>query len=179
MSRPLSWLRAASAGFIIAIPVMAVTAIAGVIAYWGLGLDRLGNASLGENFIVFAVNAPVPERRAYGLIATLPALLLWLYSMWRLFVMFLRFHTGRVIGLETVRHMRAFSLFAFLAVMAGFLLSGVMRWAMGVFDAAPLWTHLGFSTTHAAVLFTSAVVYVASYIIEEAYAYKRETEEYV
>jgi len=178
-SRQKKWVRAASAGFLMAIPLLAILAVSGVFIFWGLGQNTLGNDALGSEFIVLAENPPHAERRFYGLIASAPALLFWLYSMWRLFRMFLDFRTDSMIADNTIKHLRAFSLFSFIAVITGFLLSGVMRWAAGVFDDAPLWTHLGFSTTHASVLFTSAIIYVASFIVEEGYAYKREAAEYI
>ena len=178
-SRQNKWVRIASIGFVLLIPLLAALAVSGVFIFWGFGQNTLGNEALGSRFIVFAENPPHAERHLYGLVASLPALGCWLYSMWRLFRMFVEFRTGPLVADKTIKHLRAFSFFSFLAVVAGFLLSGVMRWAAGVFDDAPLWTHLGFSTTHAAVLFTSAIIYVASFIVEEGYAYKRETTEYI
>lgn len=179
LSRSKRWVRLASLGFLIVIPLLAAIVILGVVAFWGFGLDRLGNATLGANFFVLAEEPPVPERRIYGLLAVLPVAALWLYAMARLFAMFWQFRRGEVMAVTTIAHLRSFALFASLSVIAGFLLSGVMRWAMGRFDDAPLWTHLGFSGTHAAVLFMAAIMFVASHIVEEGYAYKRETEDYV
>ncbi len=178
-SRHKKWVRIASLGFLILIPVLALLAVCAVFIFWGLGENTLGNDALGSRFIVFAENPPHAARQLYGLLASIPALGFWLYSMWRLFSMFMEFRTGPLIADKTIRHLRAFSVFSFLAVVAGFVLSGVMRWAAGVFDDAPLWTHLGFSTTHASILFTSAIIYVASFIVEEGYSYKRETAEYI
>ncbi|QLC23717.1 hypothetical protein HFP57_00830 [Parasphingopyxis algicola] len=179
MSRSKGAVRAASAVLTVLIPFFALLAISGVVLFWGFGVHRIGNAALGENFIVLLDQPPVPERRLYGLVATLPALLFWLYASWRLFLMFRAFHTGPLIGPVTIRHLRAYALFSALAVLSAFLLSGVMRWALGQFDDAPLWTHLGFSVTHGLMLFSSAILYVASHVIEEGYAYRKETEEYV
>lgn len=179
MSRSKSWVRIASVGFIVVLPLLAIVAVAGVLAFWAFGIDRVDSAAFGPNFVVLAQAPPVPERQVYGLLATLVPLLLWLYAQYRLFVMFSLCAMGQAVGEPTVRHLRAFSLYAALAVLTGFALSGVMRWAAGRFDDAPLWTHLGFSTTHATVLFMAAVMFVASHIIEEGYGYKRETEEYV
>ena len=179
LSRSKGWVRGASAGFLVAIPLLMLVATASVVVYWGFGLNRLGNDVLGQNFIVLWDQPPVAERRVYGLLAVLPALGFWLFAMQRLFVMFRNFYAGRTVGLETIRLLRSFALYSAIAVMAAFAFSGVMRWAAGQFDDAPLWTHLGFSATHAAVLFTAAIVFVASHIIEEGYEYKKETEEYV
>lgn len=163
-------------GFLCLIPLLALVAIAGVVSFWGFGVDHVDSSLVGQNFLVLGEAPPVPDRRVFGLLAALVPLLLWLYAQGRLFALCA---SGRALGPETVRHLRAFSLFAALAVLAGFALSGVMRWAAGEFDDAPLWTHLGFSTTHAAVLFMAAIMFVASHIIEEGYGYKRETEDYV
>lgn len=179
MSRSRNWVTIASIGFLCIIPLLALVAVAGVVAFWGFGVDRVDSTLFGPNFLVLAEAPPVPERQMFGLAAVLVPLLLWLYAQYRLFVMFGLCAKGRAVGVETVRHLRAFSLYAALAVLTGFALSGVMRWAAGRFDDAPLWTHLGFSTTHAAVLFMAAIMFVASHIIEEGYGYKRETEEYV
>jgi Protein of unknown function (DUF2975) len=179
MSRSNKWLRAASVCFLVLIPLLAAAAIAGIVVYWGFGIDRWGNATLGQNFIVLTDRPPVPERQVFGLLASLPALVLWLYAMARLFVMFRSVGAGKVMALDTIRHLRAFALFSALSVVAGFALSGVMRWAIGEFDDQPLWTHLGFSVTHASVLFTSAIIFVASHIIQEGLEYKNEVEEYV
>ncbi|MBC2777323.1 DUF2975 domain-containing protein [Parasphingopyxis marina] len=179
MSRLKRWIIVASVGFLCLIPLFALVAIAGVVSYWGFGVDHVDSSLFGPNFLVLAEAPPVPERQVYGLVAALVPLLLWLCAQVRLFVMFALCASGRALGTATVRHLRAFSLYAALAVLSGFALSGVMRWAAGEFDDAPLWTHLGFSTTHAAVLFMAAIMFVASHIIEEGYDYKRETEEYV
>ncbi|WDI33115.1 hypothetical protein PUV54_07885 [Hyphococcus flavus] len=179
MGRSKQWLRLTSIGFLIVIPFLAFLAVAGIAAYWGFGVDRWGNDFVGENFIVIAEHPPVPERRLFGLAAILAPLTFLLLGFWRLFQLFLTFHDGRLVASGTINHLKAFSVFSSLAVLTSFMFSGVMRWAMGVFDNAPLWTHLGFSTTHAAVLFTSAIVYAATHIIEEGYAYKQETKEYL
>lgn len=172
-------IRLASRIFLVLIPLIAALALAGVILFWGFGVERLGNDALGRNFIVLFEDAPLPERRLYGLLASLPVLFFWFYASWHLFAMFRNFLAGQFVGLETVRRLRAYAVYSALAVLSAFVLSGVMRWAMGYFDDAPLWTHLGFSVTHAAMLFSSAIIYVASHIVEQGYAYKKETEDYV
>lgn len=178
-SRSKFWLRPASVVFIILIPLAILLALAALITYWGFGIDRVHSGVFGDNFIVLADRPPIADRRTFGLLASIPALLLWSAAMWNLLIMFVNFNRGILIGVEMVKHLRAFSLYSFLAVIAGFTLSGAMRWAMGVFDNAPLWTHLGFSTTHASILLTSAIIFFASHMIEEGYRYKQETEEYV
>lgn len=176
MSTSQGWLRATSAAFLVLIPLLAAAGLFCVAAYWGFGLARIGDAS---THMLLADAPPVPGRQVYGLIAAGIPLLLWLYAMLRLFLLFLYFRRGEALVLRTVRELRAFALYLALTVIAGFALSGMARWAMGRFDDAPLWTHLGFSTTHAAVLFMAGIVYVASHIIEQGYGYRRETEEYV
>ncbi|KCZ94150.1 DUF2975 domain-containing protein [Hyphomonas johnsonii] len=169
-----SWLRIASAAFLVTIPILAAAILAGTVTYWGLGIHEIG-----DNTIVLYDAPPVAERRVYGLLATLVPAALLIYALWQLFRMFLGFNTIDHVDTRTIVRLKAFSLFTFLGVLAAFLLSGVMRWAIGEFDNAPLWTHLGFSAAHAAVMFCTAVIYVAASIIDEGYAYKRETEEYV
>ena len=167
------FIKLARIGFLGVIPLFALLIVAGVVSYWGFGV-----AGYGDNFIILADEAPVPERRIYGLIAALAPTGLMLGALWRLHQMFLN-AGDNLMGQTTVTHLRSFSLLSIWTVVTAFLLSGVMRWAMGVFDNAPLWTHLGFSVTHAAILFGAFIVYVATYLIEEGYAYKREIEEYV
>lgn len=179
MSTTQNGIRLASHIFMVLIPLIACLALAGVILFWGLGVERLGNDTLGRNFIVLFEDTPRPERRIYGLLATLPALFFWFCASWHLFAMFRNFLAGQLVGPVTVRRLRAYAVYSALAVLAAFLFSGVMRWAMGYFNDAPLWTHLGFSVSHAAMLFSSAIIFVASHIIEQGYAYKKETEDYV
>ncbi|MBL4871294.1 MAG: hypothetical protein JKX72_10110 [Robiginitomaculum sp.] len=174
MVKSKTWLRLASLGFIMLIPLMALFLLVGLVLYWGFDVRILG-----KNFIILADQGPVPERKVYGALASLPATLLWVYALWRLFLLFFNFQIGKLVNEKTISHLRCFSLFSLLSVTSGFLLSGVVRWAMGVFDNEPLWTHLGFSDTHGAVLFSAAIIYVVTHIIEEGFAYKKETKEYV
>lgn len=178
-SRSMLGVRIVSLTFVVFTPLLALCATAGVIAFWGFGLDRWGNAALGDNFIVLADVPPVADRRIYGLLATLPPLILSLCAMAHIFALFLTFSAGNLVAQRTIQHLRAFSGYSALAVICGFLLSGVMRWALGVFNDAPFWTHLGFSVTHAAILFGAAIVYAASYIIEEGFAYRQELGDYI
>ncbi|MEZ5947542.1 MAG: DUF2975 domain-containing protein [Hyphomonas sp.] len=171
MSRP--WLAVARTGFLIAIPVLCLLIVSAVTLYWGMGIAVLGN-----NFIVLADPAPVPERRMAGLAAALVPTVFMLIALWRLFQIFRETDTS-VLGPATVRNLRAFAALSICTVVSAFLLSGVMRWAMGMFDDALLWTHLGFSVVHLSVLFGAMVVYVATHLIEEGYACRRELEEYV
>lgn len=179
LSRREQWLRIGAAGFLVLIPVLVLAAVAGLVAYWGFGLAEIDGGVLGDRFIVLADRAPDPERRLFGLLACLPALAFQLLGAWSLWRLFAGFRFGALVGMAAIRHLRSFAGYTALAVLAAFALSGVMRWAAGVFDDAPLWTHLGFSTTHAAVLFMAALVYMASFIIEEGEHYRRETEDYV
>lgn len=172
-------IRLASRIFLVLTPLIAALALAGVVLFWGFGVERIGNDALGRNFIVLFEDAPLPERRIYGLGASLPVLFFWFCASWHLFAMFHNFLAGQLVGLATVRRLRAYARYSALAVLSAFALSGVMRWALGYFDDAPLWTHLGFSVAHAAMLFSSAIIYVASHIVEQGYAYKKETEDYV
>lgn len=160
-------------GFLVGIPLVAILIIVGVVSYWGFG-----RAGFGDNFIILADQPPVADRRVFGLLAALVPTGLMLCSLWRLFQMF-TVENRSLMGPTTVGHLRGFSLFSVWTVISAFLLSGVMRWAMGVFDNAPLWTHLGFSVTHAAILFGAFIIYVATFLIEEGYSYKQETQEYV
>ncbi len=174
MIKSKPWLRLASLGFIIVIPLMAIFLVGGIILYWGFEVKIIG-----DNFITLAGQGPIPERKLYGVLASLPATLFWLYALWRLFLLFFNFQIGKLVNERTISHLRYFSMFSLLSVTSGFLLSGVVRWAMGVFDNAPLWTHLGFSNMHGAILFSAAIIYVVTHIIEEGFAYKEETKEYV
>ncbi|MEO0883088.1 MAG: hypothetical protein AAFY34_10175 [Pseudomonadota bacterium] len=173
MNNARGWMKVVRAVFLICLPLLGLAIIAGVTLYWGFGV-----AMLGDNFIVLADRQPLPERRFWGLSAVLVPTGLMLAALWRLFEMFRETDVQRI-RLSAIHHLRAFAGLSIGTVASAFLLSGVMRWAMGVFDDAPLWTHLGFSVSHAATVFGAAVVYFATYLIEEGYAYKLETEEYV
>ncbi len=174
MIKSQSWTAIGRRAFLIVLPLSALLIVAGVLCYWGLGINRIG-----DNLIVLAAQPPVADRRSAGLLAiSIPTILL-LAGLWRLFVMFRPLNSPEQLGVQTVRHLRVFASFSAASAITAFFLSGVLRWAMGVFDDAPLWTHLGFSFLHATVLFFCAVIFMASRLIEAGYAYKRETEEYV
>jgi len=160
--------------FLTLIPLLMVLIIVGIGLYWGAGINRLGG-----NFVVLAETVPIAERRLYGLVAASVPAALFLRGLWHLFRMFMRTGKEALLVADTVTRLRAFAKYSVLAVLSAFLLSGVMRWAMGVFDNAPLWTHLGFSITHGAILFLAAVIYVATLLIEEGHGYKKEMEEYI
>ncbi|MEO9543415.1 MAG: hypothetical protein ABJ269_15925 [Parasphingorhabdus sp.] len=153
---------------------MATIILAGLITYWGFGVDRLGG-----NFIVFSGVVPIEERRVFGFLASSVPTIFVQIALWHLFMMFRQYSQTKLVALRTISHLRAFAKYSLLTVISAFLLSGVMRWAMGVFDDAPLWTHLGFSITHLVMLFSSAIIYIATYLIEEGYRHGQEIQEYV
>jgi|GEM_PF-7019244 len=179
LSRRARWLQAGAMGFLVLIPVLVLAALGGLVAYWGFGLAEIDGGPLGARFIVLADHPPEPDRRLFGFLACLPPLVFQLLGAWSLWRLFAGFRFGSLVGAAAIRHLRSFAGYTALAVLTGFALSGVMRWAAGAFDDAPLWTHLGFSTTHAAILFMAGLVYMASFIVEEGEEYRRETEDYV
>ncbi len=171
-SKPL--VKLACRGFLIAIPVIAIVIVSAVITFWGFGINRLGG-----NFIVLHELAPVPERRLAGFAAVCVPVLFSLGALWHLFWMFRQYSRTQMVAIQTIRHLRAFCTYSVLTAVTAFLLSGVLRWAMGVFDDAPLWTHLGLSVSHMIVLFAAAIIYLATYLIEEGYRHGEEIREYV
>jgi len=171
--------RAAALFFLGLIPLLCLAAVFSLLAFWGWGVAEIDGPAGADRLIVLAEQGPVAGRGIYGLLASLPALAFGLVAAWHLLALFAGFRFGGLVGPQAIRRLRGFAGFTALAVMAAFVFSGVMRWALGVFDDAPLWTHLGFSAVHAAILLMAGVVYMASEIVEEGYTYKREAEDYV
>lgn len=168
-----------SFGFLILIPLMGSWLIAIDIFYWGYGIERLNNQFLGQNFYEIYPQPPVPERQIFGGIVAIPVLFFRLTALaflWRMFYNFTRdkIHVG-----GTVFHLKYYAIFSVLGVIAFFCLSGVRRWATGEFSGYPLYTHLQFTPHETAILFTSAIIYVASKVIEEGNRFKAETESYI
>ncbi len=168
-----------SYAFLTYIPLLAIWMVGVEYAYWGLGLDRFGNDFLGQNFYVIYPTPPIPERQIYGGLAALPVLICRLIALWFLWKMFFNFTKEKIMIGETVRLLRQYAKYSVFGVVAFFFLSGVRRWGIGEFSDMPLWTHLQLNSHEFAILFSSAIIYVASKVIEEGNKYKAETESYV
>jgi len=168
------WTRLVTMTFMVTIPILGLAIVTFFIMFWGLGIDRLG-----DNTLVIANDAPLPQRRTIGLIAALVPSLLVLQSLWHLFEMFRGIHSGNALTRKTVKSLRWFSTYACLATISAIALSGVIRWAMGEFDDQPLWTHLQISPVDLAVLFMAGVTWAASSAIEDGIAMAREVQDYV
>ncbi len=179
MSKSKTWLKISTASGLVLIPIIALASISAVCAYWLFDVDRISSSLWGENFIVLHSQPPVEDRKFYGFAASLLPLCLWNYALYRLFMLFYRYNQNQVLVRALILDTRAFAASCGFAVISGFLLSGVMRWSAGVFDNGPLWTHLGFSTTHGALLLCSLILYLASHIIEEGYRCQQENSEFV
>ncbi|MEP3891336.1 MAG: hypothetical protein ABJN69_12830 [Hellea sp.] len=169
----------ASYGFLVLIPLMGLWLISLDVVYWGFGIERMNNAILGQNFYEIYPNPPVPERMIYGGLAAIPVLILRLISFWFLWKMFYNFARKQIMVSDTVYHLKQYAKFAVLGVVAYFFMSGIRRWSAGEFDRFPLGTHFQFHPHETSILFTAAIIYVASKIIEEGNRYKIETESYV
>lgn len=179
MTSSMTRVKIASYGFLIFIPYLSLWLISLDVAYWGYGIERFNSAILGQNFYEIYPNPPVPERQFYGGLAAIPVLGLRLISFWFLWKMFFNFTRGNIMISDTVYHLKHYAKFSVAGVVAYFFLSGVRRWGTGEFDHSPLWTHFQFNPHETAIMFSSAIIYVASKIIEEGNKYKAETESYV
>lgn len=179
MRSSMERIKLASYVFVIVIPLMGLWLITLDVAYWGFGIERFNSNILGQNFYVIYPNTPVIERQIYGGLAAIPVLLLRLLSFWFLWKMFYNFTRDKIFISETVYHLKHYAKFAVFGVIAFYFLSGIRRWAIGEFSNAPLWTHLQLNPHETAILFTSAIIYVASMVIEQGNRYKSETESYV
>ena len=158
------------------IPAIAILSLVLPALYWIANIDVIW---VGNNNLVIADNPPVDERRLVGMIAVTPALAAWLVALYQLLRLFQRFRAGAVFDLQSVKHLQAYSLFAGLTVVFTVAGSGARRWAQGEFSDAPLWTHIQISPEHWLLLFTAAIFYFVSFVIEEAKAYKDEADNYV
>lgn len=174
MSSTTKWLRRASLFFLILIPIIALLAVATYTVYWVFGVNVIGN-----NAIVLATTQPLAERRIYGLVAAAPSLLLWLVALFWLFQVFHGFIGGAFFARTTINYMRKFSLFTCVSVVLDIAFSGVRRWAAGVFDDAPLYTHIGISMEHLLLVFMALAFYTISFVLLEADRYKQEIEDYI
>lgn len=160
--------------FLVVIPLLGVAIVAGIAAYWGFGYNRLW-----DNTLVLHELDPVPDRRIYGLFAAAVPGWLALLALWHLFNVFSQTQAGAGLALRVIHHLRAFSRYSILMALAAFVLSGVMRWAMGAFNDAPFWTHLNFSITHLIVIVGATIIHVSSHLIEQGYQFGQEVQEYV
>ena len=115
----------------------------------------------------------------YGGLVAIPVLVLRLISYAHLWLMFRNFTREDIHVSQTVHRLKQYAKYAAFGVVAFFFLSGVRRWGIGEFSNAPLWTHLQFTRHETAILFTSAIIYVAAKVIEQGNQFKAETESYV
>ncbi len=172
-------LKIASYGFVVLIPLIALWLIGMDVLYWGYGIERLNSDILGQNFYEIYPNSPIAERQLYGGLAAIPVLMLRLISFWYLWKMFLNFTHGKILVKDTVYHLKQYAKYAVFGVLAAIVFSGVKRWGIGEFSGDPLWTHLELNSHDSSVLFTSAIIFIASKIIAEGNRFKTETESYV
>jgi hypothetical protein len=173
MSSTQIWLRRTSLVFLILIPLIALLAFALPLIYW-LG----GVYNVGDNTLVLSPTPPRKGAELLGLAVGLPATLAWLYALYRLKKVFSRFRQGLFIDNRAAFDLRAYSLFAMLAVAFDVATSGARRWAQGEHDA-PFWTHININTEHMSLIFTAGVFLVVSFVLIEAERYKTETEQYL
>lgn len=179
MTPSMNRVKLASYAFLIFIPYLGMWLISLDVAYWGFGVERFNSSILGQNFYEIYPNPPVPERQFYGGLAAIPVLALRLISLGFLWRMFYGFTRGHIMISGTVYYLKQYAKFSVFGVIAYFFLSGIRRWGTGEFDHSPLFTHFQFNPHETAILFSSAIIYVASKIIEEGNKYKAETESYV
>lgn len=179
MNHSLTRVKIASYGFLLLIPLMGLWLVSLDVVYWGFGIERMNNSVLGQNFYEIYPNPPVPERMVYGGLVAIPVLVLRLISFWFLWKMFYNFARNKIMINDTVYHLKQYAKYAVFGVVAYFFMSGVRRWGVGEFNHSPLWNHFQFNPHETSILFTSAIIYVASKIIEEGNRYKTETESYV
>lgn len=155
------------------VPLMAVGTVAYLLLYWGLGVYNIG-----DNAIELQAGPPRPGFGWIGLLADAPAAAAWLYALYRLERLLLRFRLGRAIDGAAARHLRAFAIFTIAAAFLNILTSGARRWAMGEHDRA-FWTHIQVSVDHVWLIFTAMIFLMMSHILVEAESYKREAEDYL
>ncbi len=175
MDRRRPFVRAASLVMMAFLPIVALAQLFLLVLYWAYDLTLL---AWGSTTVEIFDLPPVPERRLVGIAAITPAFLLWLAALAHLFLLFRRFARGALIDLSTVRRLRGYALFAGLATLADILLSGARRWSQGEFSDQPLWTHIQVSDHAYAMLFTTAVLFLVSFALEEGDAFREETERY-
>ena len=176
-SRNIHAIRRFSAAMVWVTPVIGVFSILLPALFWIADINVIWFG--GNNNLVIADNPPVDGRRLVGVAAITPALIAWLVSLYHLFLLFQRFRGGAVFDLTSVMHLRTYALFAGLTVLFTVAGSGARRWAQGEFSDAPLWTHIQISPEHWLLIFTAAIFYFVSFVIEEAKAYKDEAENYI
>ena len=169
-----AWLRRFSIAMVWLIPLIVIASLALQFIYWGLGLNVLG-----ENFLVITEQAPREGARLFGFLVGVPALAAWFYALWRLWRLFSKFRRELFIDKAAALDLRAYSTFAIVAVILDIATSGARRWAMGVFDNAPLWTHININTEHLTLVFSALIFLVVSFVLIEANRYKTETEQYL
>ncbi len=172
-SRTRIWLRRTSIAMLWIIPVIVLIAAAILLVYWGFGINNIG-----DNTLVLFDTPPRPGARLLGFAVALPSLLAWLYALYRLRRMFLRFSHELFVDRAAALDLRAFSLFTIIAVIFDIVTSGARRWAQGLFDNAPLWTHININAAHLSHIFTAVIFLIVSFVLLEAERYKTETEQY-
>lgn len=176
-SRNIRAIRRFSAVMVWVIPVIGAFSILLPVLFWIADINVIWFGD--NNNLVIADNSPIDERRLTGIAAIMPALIVWLVSLYHLFLLFQRFRRGTVFDLTSVMHLRAYALFVGLTALFTVAGSGARRWALGEFSDAPLWTHIQISPEHWLLIFTAAIFYFVAFVIEEAKAYKDEAENYV
>ena len=158
------------------IPTIGLLSVLAAGLYWVANIDVIW---FGNNNLVLAESVPLKERRLVGIAAVTPALIAWLVALYHLFAMFKDFHAGAIFNLWSIRHLRAYSLFAGLTAVFTVAGSGARRWAQGEFSDYPLWTHIQISPEHWLLIFTAAIFYFVSFALEWAKEYKDEADSYI
>lgn len=164
---------------LILIPVIAAITAALYVIYWVAGTNVIWFGPDNAHNLVIYDAAPIAERRLVGILATGPAVISWLIALAHLFFLFRGFQGGAFIDTKAARRLRGYTFFAALAVLLDVAGSGARRWSQGEFSDAPLWTHIQISPEHLLLIFTAAIFYFISFILEYAKAYKDEAESYI
>lgn len=167
---------AASAALMAAIPLIAIAQVALLIAYWGFDIHVV---AWGSTNIVFEPAPPLAARRWIGIAAVSPPMLVWLAALAQLFMLLRGFSQGALIEAAGVRRLRNYALLAGLATILDIAGSGARRWALGEFSDAPLWTHIQIPAHVSAMIFTTLVIFLVSFALEEGYGFREETERYL
>lgn len=170
------WVLAASGALMVAIPLIALAQVGLMTAYWGFDANVL---AWGSTNIVIEPAPPVSERRWTGIAAVAPPTLVWLAALSQLFLLLRGFSQGALIDAAGVRRLRNYALLAGLATILDIAGSGARRWALGEFSGEPLWTHIQIPAHVSAMIFTTLIIFLVSFALEEGYAFREETERYL
>ncbi|GJL95739.1 MAG: hypothetical protein DHS20C05_21440 [Hyphococcus sp.] len=161
------------------IPLIGIFSAGIHLVYWGASENVIWFGPDNAHNLVIHDNPPMEGRRLVGIIATSPAVIVWLVALAHLFFLFRRFQQGHFIEPKVVSHLRGYTLFSVIAALLDIAGSGARRWAQGEFSDQPLWTHIQISPEHFLIVFSAAVFYFVSFVMGYAITYKDEAESYV